>query len=856
MKTLFNEVISALKKALGLADNVTLAAQAMDTVLSELAKGPMTTQSRQGALFAPSIRPLANAIRNAEPVQRVLNAPQGARLRTLGAEVASGTGKAKNFLSRAVQAFLTSDHQLRQILTDSLENEQLANQIVDRIYVRSGTPGQGGVMQRAENARDLLFGGFESLRRKLENEVVDGRKRGRDGAHAVIAEAWAETEWANAALAENLRAAAELERRGEAPPEGRPQPPLLGPVASELQKIFGQVATYIESAGVRGFSRAFGRNGYYLPQIHDKGEVKARFNEFVSALIGLEYVNPVTGQPGIFNDASAREYANALIAEHESNSLADLPWSGSLKHRTLTDPAAAARLRDAGFMESSVSNIINYYVDAVTKATEFEREFGGYAKTVKRVRSSDPRAQPSFEETDQFETGHRLIRGTLHGLYGMPYSSEVNSPSYRQAVERAMRDGVLEATSSPNLFRVWQRDMQYQRDVLGKIKSKQGQLRFKAVFAGMEGNLGADMNPQWRRTQQWILAVQSITTLGFSTLSSLPELGVLAAGAPDWAAFRDGMKAVVVDRKSAWELLRDMGLAGEHISHIAMADNGVMRAGELPRVIMDKFFKLNGQHYWTQFLRAVALQMFKSTAQRFSESGTNAEFFAHYGVSREDVTQWLADDTPAFTLAVDSTGQSDPTSQFTVHPVAAAMRRFVNEHIAMPNRANVPLFFNDPRFALIVQLKRFFYAYGSQVLMRMARQAKTTYQKAVDRGDTRAAAAVLAAYPYLILGAFSLPLAAASRELKEYLKYDAWGEEAPKYATEGLAYWVDITRRTGALGPADLAVSMFDERSGGMVSLMGPLAGHIDVGLEHGFFSKEFLRRSTPMLGQLNGVWK
>ena len=347
--------------------------------------------------------------------------------------------------------------------------------------------------------------------------------------------------------------------------------------------------------------------------------------------------------------------------------------------------------------------------------------------------------------------------------------------------------------------------MQYQRDVLGKIKSKQGQLRFKAVFAGMEGNLGADMNPQWRRTQQWILALQSITTLGFSTLSSLPELGVLAAGAPDWAAFRDGMKAVVVDRKSAWELLRDMGLAGEHISHIAMADNGVMRAGELPRVIMDKFFKLNGQHYWTQFLRAVALQMFKSTAQRFSESGTNAEFFAHYGVSREDVTQWLADDTPAFTLAVDSTGQSDPTSQFTVHPVAAAMRRFVNEHIAMPNRANVPLFFNDPRFALVVQLKRFFYAYGSQVLMRMARQAKTTYQKAVDRGDTRAAAAVLAAYPYLILGAFSLPLAAASRELKEYLKYNAWGEEAPKYATEGLAYWVDITRRTGALGPADLA---------------------------------------------------
>lgn len=856
-RSIFRRAIDEIRKFLRLEGRNTVAADAIEVSLEQIIRPPQASVTGERVYsMASTARNTANAIRNAEPVQRVLNAPQGARLRTLGTELATGTGRAKHFLSRAVQAFLTSDHQLRQILTDSLENEQLANQIVDRIYVRPGTTGTVGFMQRAENERDTRLAAVESLLHKLENEVVDGRKRGRDGAHAVIAEAWAETEWANAALAENLRLAAELERRGEALPEGRPAPPMLGPVAAELQKIFGQVATYIESAGVRGFSRAYGRNGYYLPQIHDKGEVKARFNEFVSALIGLEYVNPVTGQPGIFNDASAREYANALIAEHESNSLADLPWSGSLKHRTLTDPAAAARLRDAGFMESSVSNIINYYVDAVTKATEFEREFGGYAKTVKRVRSSDPRAQPSFEETDQFETGHRLIRGTLHGLYGMPYSSEVNSPRYRQTLERAMRDGVIEATSAPNLFRVWQRDMQYQRDVLGKIKSKQGQLRFKAVFAGMEGNLGADMNPQWRRTQQWILAMQSITTLGFSTLSSLPELGVLAAGAPDWAAFRDGMKAVVVDRKSAWELLRDMGLAGEHISHIAMADNGVMRAGELPRVIMDKFFKLNGQHYWTQFLRAVALQMFKSTAQRFSESGTNAEFFAHYGVSREDVTQWLADDTPAFTLAVDSTGQSDPTSQFTVHPVAAAMRRFVNEHIAMPNRANVPLFFNDPRFALVVQLKRFFYAYGSQVLMRMARQAKTTYQKSVDRGDTRAAAAVLAAYPYLILGAFSLPLAAASRELKEYLKYDAWGEEAPKYATEGLAYWMDITRRTGALGPADLAVSMFDERSGGMVSLMGPLAAHLDVGLEHGFFSKEFLRRSTPILGQLNGVWK
>jgi hypothetical protein len=854
LKTLFNEVISALKKALGLADNVTLAAQAMDTVLTELAKGPQTQQSQQGMLFAPSIRPLADAIRNAEPVQRVLNAPQGARLRTLGTEVATGTGRAKHFLSRAVQAFLTSDHQLRQILTDSLENAQVADRIADRIYVRPGTRGTVGYLQRAENERDTRLAAVESLLHKLENEVVDGRERGRDAAHAVLAEAWAETEWANAALGQNLQLAAELERRGEAPPEGRPAPPMLGPVASELQKIFGQVATYIERAGVRGFSRAYGRDGYYLPQIHDKGEVKARFNEFVSAVIGLEYVNPVTGQRGIFDDASAREYANALIAEHESNSLADLPWSGSLKHRTLTDPAAAARLRDAGFMESSVSNIINYYVDAVTKATEFEREFGGYAKTVKVARLAQ--ATDQFEETDQFQAGHRLIRGTLHGLYGMPYSAEATSPSYQQAIQRAKRDGVLEPGDSAGVFRVWQRDMQFQRDVLGKIKSKQGQLRFQAVFAGMQGNLGADMNPQWRRTQQWLLAVESITTLGFSTLSSLPELGVLAAGAPDWAAFRDGMKAVVVDRKSAWEFLRDMGLAGEHISHIAMADNGVMRAGELPRVIMDKFFKLNGQHYWTQFLRAVALQMFKSTAQRFSESGTNAEFFAQYGVSREEVTQWLADDTPAFTLAVDSTGQSDPTSQFTVHPVAAAMRRFVSEHIAMPNRANVPLFFNDPRFALLVQLKRFFYAYGSQVLMRMARQAKTTYQKAVDRGDTRAAAAVLAAYPYLILGAFSLPLAAASRELKEYLKYDAWGEDAPEYATEGMAYWMDITRRTGVLGPADLAVSLFDERSGGAVSLMGPLAAHLDVGLEHGFFSKEFLRRSTPIAGQLNGVWK
>ena len=834
LATVLNQILQAIKKALGLDTNVTLAGQAMDTVLQQIVT-TAPTDAAGANLNAIAIRPLAEAIRNAGPVQSVANAPQGAKLRTLGRELVTGTGKAGRFLARATQAFLSTDWQWRQFLP---------KEIADRLYIRPGERGEAGFFNRITTSQRAYGTLYENLVRRLENKVVNGKKLGKDGAYTALADAWGEIERANQALAEQRRRAAELRRQGK--PVPAESVVALSDDASALQELFARYASYIESSGVRGFRRV-GNGQYFLPQMYDRGEIKARFDEFVTALVGLEVTDPQTQEVSVLDQPSARRFAESVIQEHSSNSYADIPWAGSLKNRTLTDAAAAQKLRDAGFMNNNIGAIIQYYVDSVVKAVEFEKTFGGYAYRVETDRRSK-----EVVRNYEFDRDHKLIRRTLSGMYGIAFNADASSTAYQQALDRAVRDGLIEPVEdAPGQYKVWQRDFKYQTQLLAKIKEKHDRQRFQLLFSGAMGNLGGDMNPQWRRTQQWLLMSQSITTLAFSTLSSLPELGVLASSQAGLASFRDGMRAVITDRKAAFELLRDIGLSGEHAAHIAMADPGVMNAGEIPRTVMDKFFKLNGQHYWTQFLRAIAVQMFKTSAERFVADGkTGSEFFDHYGLTRDDVSAWLVDGTPAFTYSVDPDNMSRP------HPVAMAVHRFVDEHVAVPNNVNVPAFFNDPRFALVVQLKRFFYDYGGQVMMRMVREARTNYQAAVARGDAPGAAAVVAAFPYMVLGVFSMPLAMLAGELKDFIKWDAWGETKPAYDDEGLAYAMRMFRSTGALGPADLAVSLFDERSGGMESVMGPIIAHMDVGLEHGFFSEQFLRRSTPVLGQMNGLWK
>ena len=52
-----------------------------------------------------------------------------------------------------------------------------------------------------------------------------------------------------------------------------------------------------------------------------------------------------------------------------------------------------------------------------------------------------------------------------------------------------------------------------------------------------------------------------------------------------------------------------------------------------------------------------------------------------------------------------------------------ALARFVDESIIRPSAAERPVWASDPRFALIWQLKSFFYAYGQNIVGGVARES-------------------------------------------------------------------------------------------------------------------------------------
>ena len=220
-----------------------------------------------------------------------------------------------------------------------------------------------------------------------------------------------------------------------------------------------------------------------------------------------------------------------------------------------------------------------------------------------------------------------------------------------------------------------------------------------------------------------------------------------------------------------------------------------------------------------------------------------AKQLSSLGVTPEQVEAWQKDG-----------------GDFNLHPeIRKAHAQFVDESIVRPNSAERPAWASSPYFALVWQLKSFFYAYGKNIMMGLYRTARLRGKEA---GLTSMSAP-------LILGAVTLlPLTMVGLELRELIKFlaspisgaldsnektEAFAFDVNKFKSNMMdwpEYSFEILDRSGALGPFGLMIPAIEAEKYGdefWISPLGPTAERFEDLIQGDFKLKDL----TPVLSSL-----
>jgi hypothetical protein len=252
------------------------------------------------------------------------------------------------------------------------------------------------------------------------------------------------------------------------------------------------------------------------------------------------------------------------------------------------------------------------------------------------------------------------------------------------------------------------------------------------------------------------------------------------------------------------------------------------------REATEKYFKYIG----LDFLTTLSRQFSSGMARQFIIEHANhptkrsERYLKQLGVTAEQVKAWEAS---GFDLGTED-GKA----------VREALVRFVESSVLRPNAAERPIWANDPRYALIWQLKSFMYSFNKTILGGIEREFVTRLAE-----DSNLIAALVPVM-FLTAAAF-LPLAALGLELREYAKVGL------SYAIPGIngstrylrsdrmdwgTYMTELWDRAGLNGPASILMSA--QRStqwgnSGLATILGPTAESVEKIIQ------DFPRFDTPV---------
>ena len=372
------------------------------------------------------------------------------------------------------------------------------------------------------------------------------------------------------------------------------------------------------------------------------------------------------------------------------------------------------------------------------------------------------------------------------------------------------------------------------------------------VISSYLGYQKEPLAPWMRKLNSWGQFLQFVTILPFATIASLPDLAGPIINHKDFSGLWTGLKqiaATVKNRQEAQQLARDIGVVtSETVANawVTQAEQDYM--DPMVRKLSDGFFRLIGLDFFTKFSREFAsnmgVQFLLNHARNEFNNPNSARYLEELGVTAEEVLAWNENrsfDTPEGTKVRD------------------ALARFVESSIMRPNAAERPVWASDPRWALVWQLKGYFYSYYKTIMGGVLREAEARTETTTGQAQLTAVASIL-----LLTAVATMPLAMLGMELREYAKNGlAWllpgVEPDQKYFRSDKMdwddYWFEIIEKSGFLGPLSMAQMAHQNAEWGgsaIFSLLGPTAETIEEVFENGWRVDRTLgNRLIPIYSQL-----
>lgn len=499
-----------------------------------------------------------------------------------------------------------------------------------------------------------------------------------------------------------------------------------------------------------------------------------------------------------------------------------------LHRRQLTQKGIDKAFQDAGFFFDNPVEALNGYMAGAIKKAEFESRFAAFVKIPwQQVRDTDTdKVRIAKERANATALKTALSRAKLDSLeqgikFGQVKMLEGGIPAFYNPTHRLTQE-------------------------FSKLKGHDQDRAYKIVD-GYMGRLGATLDPRVRNAMSSLMVYESYLTLLFSGLASLPDLAGAIVASKDFAGMVDALKTFVFtvgNRKAAYARAKDLGYIYHRMTSQALMEAyGQAYTSGVAQKAVDALFKYNGQEMLTDFTRVFAA----ATGERFlirhahaakAGNARSQRYLKELSISADDILTWENMGSPAWHM-----GMTDNESYFA-RRVQEAIGQFVDSAVVRPNAATRPLWGSDPRFMLIWHLKSFFYGYAKVVLQGIARESVARF---------REAGIAPAMVPFLIAGAFLLPLAAAGLEMREKLQY--WDRD-PTERLDAVDYTQELLSRVGVYGPLELAFGFFGFGKGddGILALAGPTIQHANTLITAEWDTK--LKRSLPVFNQTPALWK
>tara|TARA_X000001382_G_scaffold129954_1_gene123321 strand:+ start:4795 stop:8988 length:4194 start_codon:yes stop_codon:yes gene_type:complete len=371
--------------------------------------------------------------------------------------------------------------------------------------------------------------------------------------------------------------------------------------------------------------------------------------------------------------------------------------------------------------------------------------------------------------------------------------------------------------------------------------------RMKRYYDAQSGNYKRTHKPVWEFVKKNLIFVTTVTQLPLATVSNIVELGTSLRGLSKDQIFgtkdelkngklkegqRGSINAIVytfveefvntvvrgystvamkpmLDRRTSYGYQRnkELGFMGFEVG--AAHTTGVSEVGHLRQRILDMYFKVIGLQQWTNAMRAgraaIAADYILDKVATIAEHRTakiqekDPIWTNEMDEAQEALRNLGIDPNFMVKFVIDKEMQLNKSH---VNTFKSNMREgefnFVNEAVVLPQSANRPLIFQDPRFALFTQFQGFISTFTAWHLPKMWRDL-------VRRGT-----------PGMKYNAFAtamsmIALGFLSQHLKDLLKF---GEPSPYFT--GMEYMRRGVGASGLLGTGerliDFAFPMYDKR--------------------------------------------